>query len=149
MRGSLDPGARLAHLGVIVRRIDAATAFYRRLGLPEGAPEPFPQENVRMAFVPLAGAQIELLEPLAPTGPLGRFLTERGEGIHHLALEVPDLERALARARAAGVRLIDAAPRRGAHGTRVAFLHPSGFHGVLIELVEVLGPGQSSANSPG
>ena len=147
MGGPPDPGVRLAHLGVIVRRIDGAAGFYRRLGLHERAREPFPQENVRIAFIQVAGDQIELLEPLTPTGPLGRFLHERGEGIHHLALEVPDIDRALARARGAGVRLIDATPRRGAHGTRVAFLHPGGFHGVLIELVEV-GPEQPSANPP-
>jgi methylmalonyl-CoA epimerase len=144
---SLDPGVRLAHLGVIVHRVDAAAAFYGRLGLPEQARETFPEENVRMVFVKAAGVQIELLEPLRPAGPLSRFLTGRGEGIHHLALEVPDIDRALARARAAGIRLIDGTPRRGAHGTRVAFLHPDALHGVLIELVEVE-RGQSSQDPP-
>jgi methylmalonyl-CoA epimerase len=143
----LDPGVRLAHLGVIVRRVDAAAAFYRRLGLPEQARDRFPEEDVRMVFLQVAGAQIELLEPLSPAGPLNRFLIGRGEGIHHLALEVPDIDRALARARAAGIRLIDSTPRRGAHGTRVAFLHPDALHGVLIELVEVE-RGQSSQDPP-
>lgn len=128
--------ARLGHLGIIVRRYRAAAAFYRRLGLGESGREAFPQENVRIAFIPVGNARIELLEPLAPTGPLARFLSRRGEGIHHLAFEVPDLDQALARARAAGLRPIDASPRRGAGETRVAFLHPDAAHGVLIELVE-------------
>jgi len=128
--------ARLGHLGIIVRRYRAAAAFYRRLGLVERGREAFPGENVRIAFIPVGNAGIELLEPLAPTGPLVRFLQRRGEGIHHLAFEVPDLDQALARAQAAGLRPIDASPRRGAGGTRVAFLHPDAAHGVLIELVE-------------
>jgi methylmalonyl-CoA/ethylmalonyl-CoA epimerase len=76
------------------------------------------------------------MEPLDPGGALGRFLAARGEGIHHLAFAVPDITAALTRARAAGLRVVDEDPRPGAGGTRVAFLHPSGTHGVLIELVE-------------
>ena len=128
--------ARLGHLGIIVRRYPAAAAFYRRLGLVVGGREAFPRENVRIAFISVGDVRIELLEPLAPTGPLVRFLGKRGEGIHHLAFEVPDLDEGLARAQAAGLRPIDASPRRGAGGTRVAFLHPDAAHGVLIELVE-------------
>jgi methylmalonyl-CoA/ethylmalonyl-CoA epimerase len=127
---------RLAHIGVLVRHLTAAAFFYQRLGLPETGQETFDQENIRIAFVPVEETRIELMEPLAATGPLERFLATRGEGIHHLAFEVPDIERALARARSAGARLIDESPRRGAHGTRVAFVHPSSAHGVLIELIE-------------
>jgi len=128
--------ARLSHIGVLVHRIDAAGALYRRLGLPEAARETFPQENIQMAFIPVEDIRIELMEPLAGTGPLVRFLGTRGEGIHHLAFEVSDIEQALARARSAGVRLLDETPRIGAHHTRVAFIHPSATHGVLVELVE-------------
>jgi len=138
---------RLGHLGILVRRHDTAAAFYRRLGLVESGRETFAQENVGIAFIRVGDARIELLEPLAPTGPLTRFLDRWGEGIHHLALEVPDLDQALARARAAGIRLIDARPREGARGTRVAFLHPDAIHGVLIELIEAP-PERSSANLP-
>jgi methylmalonyl-CoA/ethylmalonyl-CoA epimerase len=127
---------RLAHIGVLVRDLTAAVSFYQRLGLPEIVRETFDQENIRIAFVPVEEMRIELMEPLVATGSLDRFLATRGEGIHHLAFEVPDLERALARARSAGARLIDESPRRGAHGTRVAFIHPSSAHGVLIELIE-------------
>jgi methylmalonyl-CoA/ethylmalonyl-CoA epimerase len=128
--------ARLSHIGVLVHRVDAAASLYQRLGLSEAAREIFPEENIRMAFVPVEDIRIELMEPLTGTGPLTRFLASRGEGIHHLAFEVPDIEQALARARSAGVRLIDQTPRTGAHRTRVAFIHPSATHGVLVELVE-------------
>lgn len=128
--------ARLSHIGVLVHRVDAAAALYQLLGLSEAAREMFPQENIRMAFVPVEDIRIELMEPLAGGGPLARFLATRGEGIHHLAFEVPDIQQALARARSAGMRLIDETPRIGAHHTRVAFIHPSATHGVLVELVE-------------
>ena len=127
---------RLAHLGVIVRRIDEAASLYRRLGLQECGRETFAQENIQMVFFRIGDARVELMEPTAPTGPLHRFLATRGEGIHHLALEVPDIARAIADARGAGLRLIDESPRPGAHGTRVAFIHPSSTHGVLVELIE-------------
>ena len=127
---------RLAHIGVLVRHLSDAASLYHRLGLPETGRETFDQENIRIAFVPVEETRIELMEPLAATGPLDRFLATRGEGIHHLAFEVPDIERALARARSAGACLIDESPRRGARGTRVAFIHPSSAHGVLIELIE-------------
>lgn len=127
---------RLAHLGVIVRRIDEAASLYRRLGLQESGRETFAQENIQMAFFRIGDARVELMEPTAPTGPLHRFLATRGEGIHHLALEVPDIARAIADAKGAGLRLIDESPRPGAHGTRVAFIHPSSAHGVLVELIE-------------
>lgn len=137
MTDSLPDGEiRLGHLGVVVRRLDIAAALYRRLGLHEAGRETFAQEQIRIAFIETDEARIELIEPLSPTGPLGRFLTSRGEGIHHLAFEVPDIERALARARDAGMRLIDDSPRGGAHGTRVAFIHPNSARGVLVELVE-------------
>ena len=127
---------RLAHLGLIVRRIETALSLYRRLGLRETGPETLSQENVRVAFVDVPDARIELLEPLTPTGPLDRFLVRRGEGIHHLAFEVPDVAEAMARARVAGLRLLDESPRAGADGAMVAFIHPGSAHGVLIELVE-------------
>jgi methylmalonyl-CoA epimerase len=127
---------QLDHIGILVRHLTAAASLYQRLGLPEIGRETLAQENIRIAFVPVEEIRIELMEPLVATGSLDRFLASRGEGIHHLAFEVPDIEAALARARAAGARLIDESPRRGAHGARVAFIHPSSAHGVLIELVE-------------
>lgn len=89
-----------------------------------------------MAFIPVGEADLELLEPLDPGAALARFLAARGEGIHHLAFEVPDLDAALVRIRKAGLEVVGEAPRPGAHGTRIAFLHPKDTHGVLMELVE-------------
>ena len=100
-----------------------------------------------MAFIQVEDAEIELLEPVASEGPLRRFLAARGEGVHHVALEVVDIEQALARAREAGMRPLDHAPRPGALGTWVAFLHPGFAHGVLLELVE-RPRGQSSGKPP-
>jgi methylmalonyl-CoA/ethylmalonyl-CoA epimerase len=128
---------RLAHVALIVRNVDeSARVFGGLLGLVPTTREALAQEGVRIAFVPVGGAQIELMEPLDPGGALARFLAVRGEGVHHLAFRVPDVEGALAQARTAGLRLIDEGARPGARGTRVAFLHPSSTHGVLVELVE-------------
>jgi methylmalonyl-CoA/ethylmalonyl-CoA epimerase len=143
-----EPSVRLAHLGVIVHRIDAALSLYARLGLAEAGRMVFPQERIRIAFIPVEGARIELMEPLEAAGPLGRFLAGRGEGIHHLAFEVPDLEAAMARVRDAGGRLIDETPRQGSEGTRVAFVHPASTHGVLTELVERTRQSRASIDSP-
>jgi len=135
VNGHGAPGG-LVHLGVIVRRLESAEAIYGRLGLRPTERATVDRENLRITFFPAGSAEIELLEPLTRDGPLGRFLAARGEGIHHVALEVPDIEEALVRARAAGVRLIDAVPRAGARGSRIAFLHPEALHGLLVELVE-------------
>jgi methylmalonyl-CoA/ethylmalonyl-CoA epimerase len=87
--------------------------------------------------VPVGAAEVELVQPLSPGGPLGQLIDRRGEAIHHLALGVPDLEAAIARATAAGLRFAGQAPRTGAHGTRIAFVHPSSLQGLLLELVEI------------
>src|SRR5262245_11339043 len=97
-----DFSTRLAHIGIIVQRVDAACLLYARLGLRETGRIAFPQENIRIAFIPVEGARIELMETLEPAGPLHRFLAARGEAIHHLAFEVPNLEAAMARVREAG-----------------------------------------------
>lgn len=134
---------RLRHLALIVRSLDAAEPLYReRLGLTPSGRAAKAGEGIRVSFVPVGNSQIELLEPADPGSALGRFLSARGEGIHHLALEVPDLRAAMQRALKAGLRLIDAVPRPGAHGTQVAFVHPSSTHGLLVELVQPpdLGP---------
>jgi len=131
-----DGMVRLAHLGVIVRGLDAAEPFYTALGLSPGRRISLDREGVRVTFLQVASAEIELLEPATREGPLSRFLATRGEGIHHVAIAVDDIERALAIAIASGMRAIDQTPRPGAHGTRVAFLHPASAHGVLFELIE-------------
>src|SRR5437867_3145606 len=127
----------LEHIGIAVRSLAARIPFYRDLlGLPLTREEDVPTERVRVAFLGNAAAHIELLEPLADDGPIAEFLKKRGEGIHHLCFEVADIEAALDRARKAGVAVIGEAPRPGAGGRRVAFLHPRSTGGVLIELSE-------------
>jgi LAO/AO transport system kinase len=135
-----EPAAILDHIGIAVGDIDAALAFYRdALGLDVAAPEAVPTERLRAHFVPVGEANLELLEATDSESVIARFLARRGPGIHHITLRVPDLQAALDRLKARGVRLIDETPRPGAHGTRVAFVHPSAADGVLIELKEVQG----------
>jgi methylmalonyl-CoA/ethylmalonyl-CoA epimerase len=137
--------SRLAHLGIAVLTLEAAEDIYRGLGLAVVERVVFPQEGLRLGFISSGDVAIELLEPQDPDTPLARFLSTRGQGIHHLAFEVPDIELAMARAREAGMRLIDKKPRAGAHDTKVAFIHPASAHGVLLELVQAASP-QSSGH---
>lgn len=125
----------LDHIGIAVRDLEAARANYKRLGLEEVGREELPEQGVELVIFELGGARLELLRPLGE-GPLARFLERRGEGLHHLAIAVADIEEELERLREAGVRLVDEEPRRGAGGTRIAFIHPKSMGGVLIELVE-------------
>jgi len=128
---------KIDHLGVAVQSIEEALSFYERvLGITASGIEEIPSQKVRVAMLPVGESKVELLEPTDPSGPVGRFIEKRGEGLHHVAFRVEDVEAALDRARDAKVKLIDETPRRGAHGTRIAFLHPASTNGVLIELVE-------------
>ncbi len=141
---------RLAHLGIAVPLHGEALRFWRDLlGLPLQATEHVASDGVTVAMLRLGdapaggsdtaagpGGSVELLQPDAGDNPVRRFLDKRGPGLHHLALEVDDIEALVERLVAAGVRMIDARPRPGAHGTRVAFVHPQGTGGVLLELVQ-------------
>ena len=128
---------RLDHVGVAVRSLEQALAPYRDgLGLAVQEIEEVATEQVRVAFLPAGDTRIELLEPTGTDSAIARFLDRRGEGIHHICFQVDDIEAALTRLRAAGVRLVDEVPRPGAGGCRVAFVHPKGMAGVLVELVE-------------
>ena len=126
---------RLAHVGIAVPRIADALPFYRDvLGLVPRAPEQ--ADGATIVSLPFGDVDVELLEPRDPDSPVAKFLARRGPGIHHVCYRVPDLDSALARCRAAGYRLIDESPRRGAHGHRIAFLHPKTTAGILLELTE-------------
>jgi len=130
-----DVRARVAHVGIAVPSIATALPFYRDvLGLVPGTPET--ADGATIVSLPAGDVRVELLEPLDPDGPVARFLARRGPGIHHICYRVPDLDRALAQCRAAGYRLIDDTPRRGAGGRRIAFLHPQATAGILLELTE-------------
>ena len=129
--------AVLDHIGIAVDDLEATLGFYRdALGLDVGAAEELPAEGVRLRFVPVGDASLELLEATRPDSPIARHIEKRGPGLHHVTLRVDDLEAALARLKAHGARLIDETPRQGADGTRIAFVHPSATRGVLVELTE-------------
>ncbi len=130
-----DP-LQIDHLGIAVRSIETALRFYQdQLGLSIAARETVAQEKVHVAMLPLSGSRIELLEPTEADSPVGRFLDKRGEGLHHVALKVPDLAAAVERLRASGARLLNE-PRAGAGGHLYVFVHPSSTGGVLLELIQ-------------
>ena len=150
--------AVLDHVGIAVKDLDAALAFYRdALGLEIEAPEEVASQRVRAHFVPVddpagrdagsPGARLELLEATAPDSPIARYVETRGPGLHHITLRVDDLDAALAQLKARGARLIDETPRAGAEGSLVAFVHPSSAHGVLVELMQ--SPVASRQSPPG
>jgi len=126
---------KLDHIGIAVKSIDAAR-IYQALGLTIDHVETVDTQGVRTAFLSAGDANLELLEPTGPDTAVARFIEKRGEGIHHLCFRVTNIEEQLARLKAAGFRLVDEAPVPGAHGCRVAFLHPAAGNGVLIELSE-------------
>ncbi len=149
----LEPSERpepleLDHVGIAVASLDEALAFYREgLGLEIEAPEEVASQRVRAHFIPTGGAALELLEATADDSPIGKYITKRGPGLHHITLRVPDIAVALARLKSRGVRLIDETPRAGAHGSLVAFIHPTSAHGVLVELKENGGSGLRAQGS--
>ena len=129
--------ARLDHIGIAVSNLDEALAFYRdALGLEIEAPEDVASQRVRAHVIPAGEAALELLEATADDSPIAKYVRKRGPGLHHITLRVDDIAAALAHLKARGVRLIDESPRPGAHGSLVAFIHPSSAHGVLVELVQ-------------
>jgi methylmalonyl-CoA epimerase len=128
---------RIDHIGVAVADLDAALALHEETyGMPVVHRETLEEQGVEAVLLDVGENHVELLRPLAHDTPVGRFLARRGPGLHHVAYQVADLEAALERLRARGVRLIDEVPRTGIRRTRVAFLHPLASGGVLTELVE-------------
>jgi methylmalonyl-CoA/ethylmalonyl-CoA epimerase len=125
----------LDHIGIAVRSLDAAK-IYAALGLSVDHVETVETQGVKTAFISVGDTNLELLEPLSPESPVGKFIEKRGEGIHHLCFRVDDLDGELQNLQRQGFRLINEAPVPGAHGCRVAFLHPAAGNGVLIELSE-------------
>ena len=128
---------KVDHIGIATRQLDEALTLWRdALGLQVTSTEDVTEQGVRVAMLPIGESQIELLEPLSPNSPVGKFLEKRGPGIHHVALRVTDIQAALAKLKEKGTRLIDETPRLGAGGCLVAFIHPSSTNGVLLELVQ-------------
>jgi methylmalonyl-CoA/ethylmalonyl-CoA epimerase len=133
---------RIYHLGYAVEDIEAAARFYsENFGAEPTEPEVVEEQGIVATMFRVGESMIELVQPTCPDSPVGRFLERRGEGVHHVAYEVEDLEAALRELKRNGVELVDEKPRAGAGGTRVAFVHPKSAFGVLTELVELPGRG--------
>ena len=129
---------KINHLGIATNGIDEALKFWvSALGLKNIHTEIVEDQKVRVAMLPIGESRIELLEPTSDDSPISKFLEKRGGGIHHIAIEVEDIEKSLAGLAANGVNLIDKRPRIGAEGCLVAFIHPSSTNGVLLELVQL------------
>jgi methylmalonyl-CoA/ethylmalonyl-CoA epimerase len=129
---------KIYHLGYAVEDIGAATRFYKEhFGARVGDPEEVEEQGIVATMFEVGESMIELVQPTRPDSPVGKFLARRGEGFHHVAFQVDDLEATLEELKEKGVELIDEKPRIGAGGARMAFLHPRDAHGVLTELVEL------------
>ena len=127
---------KIDHIGIAVRSMDAARKAYEAMGLAVESTDTVAGEKVRIAFLPVGDTRIELLEPMSPEGAIARAIEKRGEGIHHIAFLVDDIQKAIVDAKAGGLQMVDENPRVGAHGRRVAFVHPKSTNGVLIEFVQ-------------
>ncbi|WP_432821914.1 methylmalonyl-CoA epimerase [Trichloromonas sp.] len=130
---------KINHVGIAVKNLEASIPFYRDvLGMVFEGTEEVAEQKVRVAFLAVGESRIELLEPTAEDSPVARFLEKNGEGVHHLAYQVEDIEATLEKLKSAGVRLIDEKPRRGAHHSLIAFLHPKATGGVLTEICQAV-----------
>lgn len=134
----MSAGVRVDHVAVVVPDIDAALRFWRDgLGLPVDRVEDIPSQQASVAFLPAGESEIELVRPTATDSGTARFLAKRGPGVHHLCFRVDDLAATLAHLKSMGIRLINEQPVPAADGKRLAFVHPEGASGVLVELYEV------------
>lgn len=128
---------KIDHIGIVVQDIETALKVYRdALGLELTKTEFVPEQAVKIAFLPTGESEIELVQPTTDDSGIARYLAKRGEGIHHICLEVDDIEAALAQMAAQGMQLIDETPRMGSGGQKYAFVHPKSAHGVLVELYQ-------------
>jgi methylmalonyl-CoA/ethylmalonyl-CoA epimerase len=129
---------RIAHLGIAVQDLDNALSFFTK-GLPLEVTHMEEFQGMKIGFIPVGDSSIELLQDVSGTSPIRKYLDKNGEGIHHIAFEVDDINEALAELKARGVKLIDETPRQGAHGMHIAFMHPKASHSILMELVQPMG----------
>ena len=128
---------KIDHIGIATKSIEEGLTIWQKvLGLKPDHTEEIADQGVRVCMLPVGDTRVELLEPLGPDTPVGKFLAKRGPGIHHIALEVKDIRGSLAELKSRGARLIDETPRVGVGGSLVAFIHPSSTDGVLLELVQ-------------
>lgn len=128
-------GHAVDHIAIAVKNLDEALAFYKAaLGLPEICIETVSEQGVRVAKLDIGNTHIELLEPLGPDTPVGKFIENKGPGLHHICVKVDDINSELAKLKSQGMRLIDETPKIGAGGAKIAFVHPKSTGGVLLEL---------------
>lgn len=125
---------KIDHVGIAVRSLSEALRIYRAMELDVSSVEEVPAQRTRVAIVPIGDSRVELLESMEADSPVARFISKRGEGIHHICFQVDDIAETLRKLRSAGMRLVDQSPRPGAGGCLVAFVHPQSTGGVLIEL---------------
>ena len=129
---------KINHIGIAVQSLNETLPFYRDgLKMPLCGIEEVADQKVRVAMLGIGESKIELLEPTSPDSPIAKFLDKNGPGIHHIAYEVDDVAQAIEQMIAEGARMVDQVPRDGAHGTRIAFVHPKSSHGVLTELCQI------------
>lgn len=126
---------RIAHLGVAVHDLDAAMKFFTD-GLPLEVTHTEDYQGMKIAFIPIGDSSVELLQDVSGASAIKKYLDKNGEGIHHIAYEVDDINEAVAELKAKGIKLIDETPRQGAHGMTIAFMHPKATHGILMELCQ-------------
>ena len=125
------------HIGIAVASIQESLSFWETsLGIEPHGIQEVPEQKLRTAFLPVGGTEIELLESTSAESSVAKFIEKHGEGLHHIAIRVDDIDAALAELKAKGIQLIDETPRNGAGGARIAFVHPRATHGVLLELCE-------------
>ncbi len=128
---------KIDHIGIAVRSIEKTSELLSNiLGLKVADEEIIEEQKVKVAFLPLGDSELELLESTSPEGPIARFIEKKGEGVQHIAFRVDNIEKVLEKLKKEGVRLIDEKPRYGAGGAKIAFLHPKGTNGILVELCE-------------
>jgi len=127
---------KIDHVGIAVKNLDEAIKLWEKLGLKVAEIEEVPEQKVRVAVFKVGESRIELLEGTSEDSPISKFIAKRGEGIHHIALGVENIEEHLERLKGEGFRLIDEKPRTGAGGAKIAFVHPKSVNGVLLELCE-------------
>ncbi len=133
--------SHIEHIGIAVKNLEESIAYWEKVfGLKCYAIEEVPEQKVKTAFFKLGDTKIELLESTDPEGPVGKFIENKGEGVHHIAFAVKDIEKALMETEANGIRLIDKTPRMGAEKMSIGFLHPKSTFGVLTELCENKNP---------
>jgi len=128
---------KIDHIGVAVRNLDEATAFYKTMGIEPYHYEEVESQKVKVAFIKVGESNIELLEPTSDESPIAKYLEKKGEGIHHIAYRVENVQTALDALKADGAKLINEEPMDGAHGMKVAFVHPKSVNGVLTELSQL------------